>query len=215
LSASKLASYSRAAAAGRRVGLYLDDLLDATRQRVAGIRIHGRRARGLAVALIALPSLQGSVRTRDVIGSVPAAQDGSRSATGLWVSAAVLIGAALVFLLPNRGRIGRSMVWGSRASCRAHRARTDVDDASVAIRRTDRRARTSLDQNYRRRRSPLGAQPVNRVAGDEDLAALTTTGAGWVILVRIGQRNLSSPTGPRRPRDRHRQHAASGTRQLK
>jgi len=193
LSASKLASYSLALLPPLAVviGLYLDELLDAPRRRVSLAFVSTAIAlMALAVALIALPSLQGSVlRTRDVIGGVPAAQDGSGfNPLVMSVSAVLVIGAMLVVLLPNRGRITALYGVGLAGPLAALIALGPMlDDAYPWRRFGEQIARapgSAWIQNYRAPSLTFwAAQPINRVSGDEELEnLLTTTGAGWVIL---------------------------------
>ena len=192
-SASKLASYSLALLPPLAVviGMYLARMLDAPRRRISIALMSTAIALALlAAALLALPSLHGTVlRTRDVIGGVPSAQDGSAFGPLVtWVSAVLLAGAALIFALPDRGRIVTLYGVGIAAPLVALIAIGPVlDDAYPWKRFGQQIARAhgpAWIQNYRAPSLTFyAAQPISRVAGDEALEQLlATTGAGWVIL---------------------------------
>jgi hypothetical protein len=197
-SASKLASYSLALLPPLAVviGIYLDGLLslgqviDAPRRRLSlAMASTAVIFTALAVALIAVPSMPGVLRARDVIGGVPAAQAGSAFASvGLWVGAVMLIGAAMVFFLPNRGRIAALYGVGIAAPLVALIALGPMlNDAYPWRRFGEQIARAPGPvwiQNYRASSLTFwAAQPIARVAGDDELEALLkTTSAGWVIL---------------------------------
>jgi 4-amino-4-deoxy-L-arabinose transferase-like glycosyltransferase len=197
-SASKLASYSLALLPPLSVviGLYVDDLISlsqsikAPRRRVSLAWISAASALALlALALIAVPSLHGVLRTHDVIGGVSVAQDGSAfRPANLRIGAVLLIGAVLVFLLPIRGRIAALYGVGIAVPLVALLALGPMlDDAYPWRRFGEQIARThepAWIQNYRAPSLTFwAAQPVTRVSGDEELeAVLATTSAGWIIL---------------------------------
>jgi len=197
-SASKLASYSLALLPPLAVviGLYLDQLLyvnrpiDASRRQVSLAFVSTAVVlMAMAVALFALPSMPTLLRTRDVIGGVPAAEAGSAfTSTGLWVGAVLLIGAALVFFLPNRGRIAALYGVGIAAPLVALIALGPILDDAYPWRRFGqeiaRAPASAWIQNYRASSLTFWAgQPITRVSGDEELEALlASTGKGWVIL---------------------------------
>lgn len=192
-SASKLASYSLALlpALAIVVGLYLDEMVDAPRRRASmAFVLTATALAALAVGLWILPSLQGTVlRTRDVIGGVPATQDGSAFAPlARSVSVVLLAGAVLLFALAPRGRIAALYGVGLVAPLVALLTVAPMlDDAYPWKRFGEQIARApgpAWIQNYRAPSLTFyAAQPINRVAGDEDLASLlATTDKGWVIL---------------------------------
>jgi len=197
-SASKLATYSLALLPPLAVviGLYLDDLISlsqsrkAPRQRVSLAWISAASVLTvLALSLIVLPSLHGVLRTHDVIGGVGVAQDGSAfRPADIRIGAVLLIGAALVILLPIRGRVAALYGVGLAAPLVALLALGPMlDDAYPWKRFGEQIARAhgpAWIQNYRAPSLTFwAAQPVTRVSGDDQLeAVLKTTGAGWIIL---------------------------------
>lgn len=192
-SASKLASYSLALlpAIAVVIGLYLDDIIDAPRRRSSIAFVGTAIAIGVfAIALWTLPSLHVTAfRTRDVIGGVPAAQDGSAFAPLVnSVGIVLLAGAMLLFVLAPRGRIAALYGVGLALPLVALLTLAPMLDDAYPWKRFGRQIAQAPGpawiQNYRAPSLTFyAAQPVNRVAGDDDLASLlATTSNGWIIL---------------------------------
>lgn len=192
-SASKLASYSLALLPPLAIviGLYLDDIIGAPHRRTSLAFVSTAIALAVVAALLwALPSLHGTVlRTRDVIGGVPSAQDGSAFGPLVHsVSVVLLAGAVLLFALSTRGRIAALYGVGLVAPLVALLTLAPMlDDAYPWKRFGEQIARQpgpAWIQNYRAPSLTFyAAQPIGRVAGDEDLESLlATTNSGWVIL---------------------------------
>jgi 4-amino-4-deoxy-L-arabinose transferase-like glycosyltransferase len=192
LSASKLASYSLALVPPMAViiGLYLDDVLAQRCNAVTSFIVTGLAIGALGLALLAVPLLHGSVfRTRDLIGGVPAAQDGS----AIWplvtpVAVVLLIGAALVLLLPQRWRLATLWAVGLAAPLAAIIAAGPLLADAYPWQRFGREMAADPGpawiQNYRAPSLTFYAgRPVERVAGDEDLeAVIREAGDGWIVL---------------------------------
>lgn len=192
-SASRLASYSLALLPPLAVliGVYLDEVLNEPRKRISLTLLSTAVALALlAAALLTLPSLLGSgLRTRDLIGGVPAAQDGSAFGPLVaWVSAALLVGALLIFVLPDRGRILALYGVGIAVPLIALITLAPLLNDAYPWRRFGepiaRSPAPAWIQNYRASSLTFyAAQPITRVGNDEELTELLkATDRGWVIL---------------------------------
>lgn len=192
LSASKLASYSFALVPPMAVlvGLFLDDAMDAP-ERTGGVSflLTSAALGAFGLALLAVPLLHGSVlRTRDIIGGVPAQGDGTFWPLVLPAASVLLAGSLLVLWLPVRGRIAALWATGLAAPLVILLAAAPVLGDAYPWQRFGRQMAAEPGpawiQNYRAPSLTFYAgRPVERVAGDEALEAIVRErGSGWLII---------------------------------
>jgi len=192
LSASKLASYSLALVPPLSVliGLFLAEWLDKPDTHAAPFRATSVTLGLLAVVLLAVPLFQGILfSTRDLVGGVPAAQPG----LGLWslvvpVALVLVAGAAMLWWLPARARLATLAAIGCATPLVALLASGPLINDAYPWQRFGKHMTGEPGpvwiQNYRAPSLTFyAARPVERVVGDEALAALIKDADhGWVVL---------------------------------
>jgi hypothetical protein len=192
LSGSKLASYSLALIPPMAVlvGLFLDDVIAApARKGAASFLLTSAALGAFGIVLLLVPMLHGTVlRTRDVIGGVPAESDGAFWPLVLPPAIVLIAGSLFVLWLPVRGRLATLWAIGVMAPLVVLLSAAPLLGDAYPWQRFGRQIATEPGpawiQNYRAPSLTFYAgRPIEPVAGDEALEALVRdAGAGWVIL---------------------------------